>query len=241
ALARRRARWDLCELDEIRPWASPLTRWAARGWSVQSSIQSTCPSLPLPACVTELGGRIPPRHHRRFQQDLRRAARVGELRLERATPDSCARLLDRLFALHDARWQTRGTPGCLADPQVRELHRETASAFARRGCLALYALQLDARVIACLYGFEGDRTLYYYLGGFDPAAAQLSPGVLMLGLVMEDAVRRGLTRFDFLRGAEPYKYWWGAEDRHTVRLQMRVRRDQARAATDSTSVESSRW
>lgn len=243
AIGHRRARWDACELDEVRPSTSPLTRFALpRGWSVQTSTQSTCPSLSLPSSVAELGGRVPARHYRRFQQDRRRAERAGALRLERATPASCERLLDGLFSLHDARWRARGKPGCLADPHVQAFHRDAAAAFARRDALALYGLHLDDRMIACLYGLEDRQTIYYYLGGFDPAAAQRSPGVLMLGLVLEDAIRRGRSRFDFLRGAETYKYWWGAEDRHTVRLRMTLDRDHARAPTidDSASAASNR-
>ena len=39
---------------------------------------------------------------------------------------------------------------------------------------------------------------------------------------MADAVREGATRFDFLRGREPYKYDWGATD--TPQLRRRVER-----------------
>jgi CelD/BcsL family acetyltransferase involved in cellulose biosynthesis len=241
ALARRRSRWDVCELDELRPSSSPLTRFALPpGWSVQITTQSTCPFLSLPSRVDELAGRVPARHWRRFEQYRRRATRDGTLVLERAGADSCAPLLDSLFALHDARWQLRGKPGCFADPRVRACHRDAARSFACRDALALYALRLDARVLACLYGFEHDRTLYFYLGGFDPAAAPLSPGVLVLGMVLEESIRRGLTRFDFLRGGEAYKYWWGAEDRHTVRLHLTFGHGHARAAIEAPSVASKR-
>ena len=67
-------------------------------------------------------------------------------------------------------WFARGKPGCLADPHVQAFHRDVAAAFARRDALALYGLHLDDRMIACLYGLEDRQTLYYYLGGFDPAA-----------------------------------------------------------------------
>lgn len=232
-LASRRTSWDRCELDELRAGLSPLTRVALpRGWSLHASTQSTCPSLSLPSRVEELAQHVPRRHLRRFDQYRRRAASEGTLTLERATPETCERLLDTLFGLHDARWHSRGKPGGFADPRVRALHREAAPAFARRDALALYALHLDERPIACLYGFEQGRTLYFYLGGFDPAAASLSPGVLVLGLVLEESIRRGLERFDFLRGSESYKYWWGAEDRHTLRLCLTIDRH-ARASTDA--------
>ncbi|HVI02512.1 MAG TPA: GNAT family N-acetyltransferase [Enhygromyxa sp.] len=241
ALARRRARWDVCELDEVRPAISPLTRLTLpRGWSMRVSTQSTCPSLALPARVDELSRHVPPRHLRRFEQYRRRAASAGTLALERATPDTCERLLDTLFDLHEARWRAHGKPGGFADSRVRALHREAAVALAKQDALALYVLRIDQRPIACLYGYEHDRTLYFYLGGFDPAAASLSPGALVLGLVLETSIQRGLTRFDFLRGSEAYKYWWGAEDRHTVRLRLTLDRDHARAVHESELSASNR-
>jgi CelD/BcsL family acetyltransferase involved in cellulose biosynthesis len=239
ALASRRAHWDVCELDEVRPSISPLTRVALpHGWSVQISTQSTCPSLSLPASVDELAHHVPLRHLRKFQKYFRHAARSGDLRLERATPTTCGQLLDTFFALHSASWHVRGEAGVMAEPSVRALHHEAAAAFAERDALGLYVLRLDERPIASVYGFECGQTFYSYLGGFAPAAAQLSPGTLVLGLVFETLVARGLTRFDFLRGAEAYKYWWGAEDRHTVRLCLTVEHAQAHASSEPTSAAS---
>ena len=39
------------------------------------------------------------------------------------------------------------------------------------------------------------------------------PGTLLLGAVIEQAMREGRREIDFLRGAERYKYAWGAVDR----------------------------
>jgi CelD/BcsL family acetyltransferase involved in cellulose biosynthesis len=218
----RRADWDVCELDEQQPDA-PLAALSSSGMagSVTLSLQSVCPVLSLPAQVEQLAQHVPAAHLRRFEQYRRRARREGTLRLERATADRCERLLDGLFRLHASRWQQSGEPGVLAHPGMREFHAKAATQFAARDALALYGLWLDDRLIACLYGFFEAHTLYFYLSGFDPAVAHLSPGTLIVGLVIEDAIQRGMTRFDFLRGSEPYKYWWGARDRDNVRLSLR--------------------
>ena len=57
--------------------------------------------------------------------------------------------------------------------------------------------------------------MYYYLGGFDPAAKHLSPGTLLIGHAVERAVEAGAEAFDFCKGREPYKYLWGATDTPT--------------------------
>jgi CelD/BcsL family acetyltransferase involved in cellulose biosynthesis len=41
---------------------------------------------------------------------------------------------------------------------------------------------------------------------------------VLLGLVLEDALREGVREIDFLRGAERYKYAWGAKDEANERL-----------------------
>jgi CelD/BcsL family acetyltransferase involved in cellulose biosynthesis len=55
----------------------------------------------------------------------------------------------------------------------------------------------------------------------DPEARELSPGVLMVERYVRRALERGLTRLDFLRGDEAYKYEWGAVDEPIQRLLVR--------------------
>jgi CelD/BcsL family acetyltransferase involved in cellulose biosynthesis len=97
---------------------------------------------------------------------------------------------------------------------------ETAAGFAARGALALHLLRLGGRPIAGLLGFRERGTLYGYLQGSDPAYDPLSPGVLLLGAVVERSIEEGLAALDFLRGREPYKLWWGAEPRPTFRRRL---------------------
>ncbi len=65
------------------------------------------------------------------------------------------------------------------------------------------------------------ETAYYYLQGFDFGWRWFSPGTQILGAVIEDALREGKKKIDFLRGRESYKYLWGASDEPTFRLSAR--------------------
>jgi CelD/BcsL family acetyltransferase involved in cellulose biosynthesis len=74
------------------------------------------------------------------------------------------------------------------------------------------------------YGFCSHRRTYFYLTGFDREFAGTSPGTLVISHAIEQAVREGCTHFDFLRGAEKYKYFWGAKDTPTFRwVKRRIR------------------
>jgi CelD/BcsL family acetyltransferase involved in cellulose biosynthesis len=71
---------------------------------------------------------------------------------------------------------------------------------------------------------------YCYLQGFDPEFRDFSPGAQLVGAVIEDAIREQKRAVDFLRGAESYKYAWGARDQITFRLQASRRALPVRAA-----------
>jgi len=45
--------------------------------------------------------------------------------------------------------------------------------------------------------------------------------MLLIAHAISEAMREKAGCFDFLRGAEPYKYAWGAHDLHTYRRTIR--------------------
>jgi CelD/BcsL family acetyltransferase involved in cellulose biosynthesis len=143
------------------------------------------------------------------------------VRFETANESTFEEHFEALLRLHQSRWQQRAMPGMLAEDAVRSFHREAAMSLLQRGCLRPHSLRLDGKVIASFYGFSDSRTTSYYLGGFDPEVRALSPGLLIVGHAIEVAAREGCREFDFLRGQEPYKYEWGAEDRPSCRLMLR--------------------
>lgn len=212
-IAQVRHRFDVVELQPLGTGSPLLEAPAPAGLADARSTQEPCPLLRLPDNRNELDRVVPPGMRQNLRYYRRRAERAGRLWFERATEDSMRVLLQALFELHGARWSERGGPGVLADERVRAFHADAAPELLGAGLLRLYALRLDERIIAALYGFAAKGRFYYYLGGFDPEFGALSPGTLMIGHAVEEAVREGLAEFDFLRGAEPYKYHWGAQNR----------------------------
>ena len=108
----------------------------------------------------------------------------------------------------------------LDDDVVQRFHREAARGLLDAGALRMHAIRLGGRIVAVFYGFAHAGTVYYYLSGYDPELERLSIGTLIVAHAIEEAVREGATTFDFLRGAEEYKYAWGAADRVSVRRQI---------------------
>jgi CelD/BcsL family acetyltransferase involved in cellulose biosynthesis len=212
-LAARRERWDVGDFEPV-PAGSPLLRMAPDGLEARTEPRDVCPGLDLPDRVEDLREVVSTRQLANLRKYRRKAEALGELRLQTVDDRPWEQLLDVAIALHGARWND-------LDGGLRAFHREAAAGFHARGCLGLYALCLDGKPLAALYGFREKETFYCYMQGFDPEWAKLSPGAMVVGGVIEDAVRRGARRIDFLRGREAYKYAWGATDRETFRRTLR--------------------
>ncbi len=162
----------------------------------------------------------------KLRRDLRQAARRAEaegLVIRGADAGTVARDLDRLFDLHAARWRGRGEPGVLDAPAVQAFHHEVAAEAAARGWLRLYTLEVGDAVAGVHYGFTVRGRALFYLGGFDARFERLSPGALLAAHALREAAAEGCVEADFLRGREPYKYRWGAQDRRQVRVQVAAR------------------
>jgi CelD/BcsL family acetyltransferase involved in cellulose biosynthesis len=202
--------WDVVEVPQLAAGALMLRcRWPA-AWRCELRDAERNPVLTLPAPVPHaLAGNI--------AYCRRRAARDHGFAFETADEGNVQLLLDELATLHARRWARHGEAGVLAAPGVLDWHRESAPCLLAQGVLRLIALRLGGCVAAVLYCLADApglrrRRWYDYIGGFDPRFAALSPGSLLIGHAIGQAFAEGATHFDFLRGAEPYKYRWGAVD-----------------------------
>jgi CelD/BcsL family acetyltransferase involved in cellulose biosynthesis len=148
----------------------------------------------------------------------RRARKFLELGTTFEVVDSMDRLPDALgmlFELHAKRWSERNQRGVLADEAIRRFHGEVVSLLGPKEQVRIYTLRMNGKVVASLYALEYKNHLFYYQSGFDPEPpaprlkeSQYAPGFVLMGRVLEDAAERGLAEFDFLRGAETYKFRW---------------------------------
>jgi CelD/BcsL family acetyltransferase involved in cellulose biosynthesis len=140
------------------------------------------------------------------------------LALERACTRNFEELFQALLALHTRRWQQRGQTGVLHEEALRRFHWQVASTMLAQGHLRLFGLRLNSKIEAVLYAFADRFRTYFYLSGFNPHLAAYSPGSLLIAHALAEALQEHSPEFDFLRGAEPYKYRWGAINRETHRI-----------------------
>lgn len=209
--------WDL---QQLRP-SSPLLNVALPdGWSDNVEDQEPCPILPIGGAGDELQNLISTHFRKKIRYYRRALERDAPVAVERANEANLDDLLTALYDLHAARWQRRGLPGVLGDDTAQLFHRDVARRMLAAGELRMYATRRGDRIVAVFYGFAHGGTVYYYLSGYDPELEKYSIGTLIVAHAIEEAVRDGAMTFDFLRGAEEYKYAWGAEDRMNRRRQL---------------------
>lgn len=169
-----------------------------------------CPRLVLPPAGTPVG------RSANFRRQLKAYARRLEhsgVTFQWLPPGQFdGGSLESLFLLHERR-RSRTTSATSFQRDQMRFHRGLIErGDGRRGPAGLVAYQ-KGRPIGVLYGFWWKTTFYAYQSGWDPAWASHSLGTVMLHQAIESARSFGAQTFDFLRGAEPYKYRFGAVDR----------------------------
>ena len=154
-------------------------------------------------------------------RDAKRFKRRADYRLEVLTTEAeVASALPTFWEMHRARWAEEGGSRALADRAVESFHLESGRALARRGWTRLYMVHGGGAPRAGLYGFQhGDRFSYYQTGA-DPSRKRWSAGSVVLQAAVEDAFRRGLREFDFLRGEESYKAHYATTRRRLLRVRL---------------------
>ena len=113
---------------------------------------------------------------------------------------------DRFVALH------RTAPGDKGAFMTERMQGFFASLITESGA-RIHELVSNDSVVAAAFGFETDDAYYYYNSAYDTDAAHASPGIVLLAAMIERQIERRAEIFDFLKGAESYKYRLGANPR----------------------------
>ena len=222
--------WDAVDLRRLRmgdPAADALaaafgSREIEQGWTLNVEPEEVCPvaTLPVGGTLDDYLAMLGKKERHEIRRKVRRAEAVGEVRLD-DSPDPLADL-PAFIDLHQKRWGADGLfPDTEGGEHSRTFFRRLFELFPAGGPLRLAFLTVGGQRIAAGVSFQTADSLLYYNAGVDPEARDLSPGVLMVERYVRRALERGLTRMDFLRGDEAYKYEWGAIDEPIRRLLVR--------------------
>lgn len=184
---------------------------AARGWSVRDESEAVCPRVALPATWDAYLDRLPKKDRHELRRKLRRFEEAGgDVHVVTLTaPEEVAPGLDDFLRLHTI---SRRDKRDFMTARMETFFREMAVSLARYGITQLLFVEAGGVRVAGLLTFDMGHDLLLYNSGYDPAYAHASVGLVSKALTLRAAIQEGKPGYDFLRGAEPYKYDLGATD-----------------------------
>jgi len=214
--------WDVCALETL-PQVSLVakrlgTRLQEAGWSVDTTLTPNF-VVDLPAAWSQYVNALEPSFRpllTRYPRRLQSRYSVRFVRCE-CIEDLKAHL-ETLFSLHQMRWTGRGEPGAFASPDRRDFYFEMATAFLHRGWLEFWLLELDGEIVGAQFCFRYNHTVSLLQEGFHPKYAAEKIGYALRAHVLEEMIRSGAKRYDFLGGDDPYKAKFGAHQKNYLNL-----------------------
>jgi len=223
ALARQED-WQALDLRCI-PSTSPTVSAVAElaqthGWDVRQAREDVCPVLELPGTWEEyLTLRLSKKQRHELRRKMRRAEQETRVDWYWVNAHNFEEGLNTFFQLHKA---SHPDKEAFMDKRMEGFFNAIAHFALDKDWLRLSVLRFNGQPVATYLCFDygGDRLVYN--SGFDLSAyADLGPGVVLVGYLIEDAIKHGCKRFDFMQGGERYKYDFGATDTEVLRLFIR--------------------
>lgn len=108
--------------------------------------------------------------------------------------------------------ESRADKATFMNPQMESFFRSMIRAMSEEGILRLFVLELNGTSAAAALCFDYQDTMYLYNSGYDPRYSSLSAGLLCKVLSIKHSIKVGRKKYDFLKGAEPYKYRLGGRE-----------------------------
>lgn len=137
------------------------------------------------------------------------------------TPEEVAAALPVLMRLHTSRARSEvGRPhrDYFSYPDRRAFITAVAPLLAERSELRIGLLKICGETVAAQLWLERRATVFLYYSGFDPAWSKYSVAMVATAEALKWAIASGLTRVEFLRGADQFKRRWDTANRVQVHL-----------------------
>jgi len=182
--------------------------------------EDAAPYIPLSGDWETYLATLDKKQRHEIRRKLRRAQEEAELRMSRLQdPAGLEEEVGIFVQLHRA---SHPEKEAFMTADMEAFFRDVARVTLASGWLSLYTLRFDGRPAAAMWCFDYRNDLLVYNSGYDPTwRPELSPGIVLMSLCIQDAIARGKARFDLMRGGETYKYRFGALDSAVYRLQVR--------------------
>jgi len=183
----------------------PVIRGAGCEFSI--SREDVSVELDLPATWEDFLSGLSGKERHEIRRKLRRLKGAADIQLRLA--DEREEVRSGMETFLNLLRLSRHEKAAFMTARMAAFFRSLAEALAEWNILRLYFLDLNGEPVAAALCFDYGSTMYLYNSGYDPQFRNLSVGLLNKVLSLRESIRRGKKRYDFLKGAEPYKYRLG--------------------------------
>ena len=181
-----------------------------------------CPHLDLPGDFeTYLQEKLSANMRQKVRRFQRKVENSEELFISESTEESYKQNIQLLVALWKKKWASR--KGADSD-RLASKYRQLLHYASKAGLLYLPVLWRGTEPLGALASFVDRRkkSLLFFVSGRDDSANDVPPGIVLHSHSIRWAIENGLTTYDFLRGDEPYKYSFGAQNRKLKYINIRT-------------------
>lgn len=183
-----------------------------RGLESATRVEDVCPIIELPGDFeTYLQERLSKKQRHEVRRKIRRIQE--ETQVNWYVVDSALAIEAEMEAFIQLHRLSTDEKHSFMTPEMQVFFREITRAMHDAGWLYLAFIEINGAKAAAMLAFNYKGRLLVYNSGYNPATyAELSPGIVLTSLIIEDAIKRDIKIFDFLQGNEVYKYRFGATD-----------------------------
>ena len=208
--------WGLPEAGPLRP--ALLAAAHRYGWTASEEPEAVTPTVELPDTWEAYVAALPKKHRHELRRKLRNLERAGDVGFaSAAAPGEVAEVVEGLLAMMR---ESREDKAAFLTPEREAFFRDLATGLSEHGLARIATLTFDGRPAARIFALEGAGATMLYNSGFDLSLSQLAVGLLSKALLVRDAIERGRSAVDFLRGTEPYKRHLGGHPRDIVTVRL---------------------
>jgi len=207
----------LVSLRETSPTLEILPDMARKlGYTVEVEEEDVTSGIGLPGTWDEYLGLLNKKDRHELRRKIRRMDSQTDWKWYSVT-DS-AEVKECLGEFIKLMRQSRADKDEFMTPERERFFYNITQRMSELGLLQLYFLEMDGTTVATSLCFDYGGSRLLYNSGYDPEYAYYSVGLLLNAMCLKDAIERGLTYFDFLRGPEPYKAHLGGQQRNLYQM-----------------------
>jgi CelD/BcsL family acetyltransferase involved in cellulose biosynthesis len=204
-------------LDECRDWTmldfaslrEQTKKLISDQLCVQVSTQTVCPCAFLPSTMEQYEQLSNRREMKGIKRQLKKLLPQNSLTyLVSESNEDLKENVDKFIELHQMRHNSKGEKGHFRSKNQKEKLHKLSELMFRAGLLKMETLKIDSTIVAINFIFVLNKKKYNYLSGMHPGYSEFKPGKLLIYYMINDAIKKGYSTYDFLQGKEEYKYNW---------------------------------